>query len=288
MNTSYVTYRNLQIYVPENRLANGPTIGGINDYYMNSTQIEDVIVAPDHSVFNIPKPTSEIAGIIINQTGTGEYNHVHAAVVMGFKYGFVSADHVDMSDCFGIACQFPFTYPISAYAGTAWHLTAHWCPHYIYCPVSTICGYIAPGLAYVKIGLINIEDLTIASNPWTAYVDFINDSSNQLTGEIGYYFLQGHNPDFSKNGGTNVLATQLGSFGARTGTNNTNITFPLGDYDNSTVGIDMYFNRKLTGGTRLHFQAAPILQMEFMMPMSHHISARREPQAGINFIFMTH
>lgn len=218
-------FKNLQIYVPRNIGGGGPNIGGINCYYSASSSFENILVGIDGSFVNSGPRSNEVAGIITNQTGSETMTFIKNSAVAGFKYGWVTSDHAWGDNEQAYKCTYAFTYPISAYNGGGPKLVAHWCDHQVYVPKSTILGYIPPGLAYLNIGDLEIEPLTAGNN--SGYVDAVNDSANNGIGEVKIQWLQGHNSDFIRYGGANIIATQLGTFGNKV--TNTTTDFKLGD-----------------------------------------------------------
>ncbi len=245
-NASYATLKNFRILVPPNKNNGGPSIGGIDFYNLYSAELDNIMVEQDGAIYNLVQPTNEVAGIIMPKTGVDIFNYASNCAVAGFKYGWVTSDHFHGVNTSVEACVNAYVFPLSAYAGVFNHATVHWCTHVIYAPQDTILGGVPPGLAYCNFDLLNVENLPIPGiYTWANFVDIVNDSANNLQGNVNYYFLQGHATDFRKYNGGKVMCTQLGSYGNRLNTS-LDVNLPIGDTANGTSSIDL--NYKLSGG----------------------------------------
>jgi len=213
INYNNFTFRNLTIMVAQNIGNGGPSMGGINGYFMASLVTDNVGVYADGSIARSVKPTNEVAGICYSQKESEIQSVCSNTQVVGFKYGMIFFDGALINNGFAFICQHAFVFPSNAENIQANYLKAFWNINNIYFPNSTICGIIPSGTAYVNI--TNMQSEVFNAGVWYQYSFIVIDSGNNGHGNIGYTISQAggtfNNGLYNVFGGSNILSQAIGS-----------------------------------------------------------------------------
>lgn len=221
INYNEIVFKNLTILVPRNRYDGGPSIGGINGLYSSTTQIENVSVGIGGSINKQPKPTHDVAGIVIGKKDSEIYSYVKNSSTYGFKYGFIYNEDVSVDHCIAHASIFGHTITSANYPVVAGLLDGHWCQNTVYIPNHNLFGLfpLSPGVSQFSIQYLAAEIFdgsSLGAPAWLDYVHVVSDSGIRGRGTISAYSIGQaevglNNSKFNKFGGDSIFARQVGS-----------------------------------------------------------------------------
>lgn len=221
INYNEITFKNLNIFVARNKYNNGPSIGGINGFYSAATCIENITIGISGSVNRQPKPTHEIAGIVIGRKDSEIYSYIKNTSVFCMKYGFIYTEDVAVDKTIAHACIYGHTIADGNYPVVAGLMDAHWCEYSLYIPNQNLFGImpIVTGVNNFNIQYLACElfnGSSLGAPTWLNYTYVIADSASRGRGtvsawNIGQAEVGLNNSLFNKYGGDSIFTYQVGS-----------------------------------------------------------------------------
>lgn len=253
-NYSHFEVKDITLLTQINPNGSGPTVGGINAYYMADFYRSHVRVEVDGIVFNEPAPTADVAGIISPGISSEVMNYGEYNMVIGYRYGFVHSEHDMSNQEEALVCYWGHVFArnnASAYAG---RIETQWCTYDVAVPGLAILGSITADTSYFNISQLQVEALTtFVTGKWYNNVKTISDSLNLGRASLLYEITVSGSgyasyTTFSKLGGGNIKAAMIQDPAIPAGST-TQLQYNLNGFAAGSPSLTFDASNRLTIGT---------------------------------------
>jgi hypothetical protein len=208
-NNTRVNLRDLIFEVPPN-----PTFTCLNFEKSVSNRFEHVLVYTGSFNYTgtaglplIAEPThSNSYGVKVPGNNTGDYVYIEGVQVFGHYTGIKFGELTRCVFAESWACKYGFDFPFTHHAS--------FCDLLLSCGCQTAIIKTGSGTHYTRIGMLDIEHSNGDGGAWTQTVYDLIDASNELIGDLQFVSIAagvGNDHTFTKNGGANMLASEVGA-----------------------------------------------------------------------------
>lgn len=210
-NRTTVEIENIIFRVPSENTSNGPSLCGVNLRESNQAIVNRVRIDIDTSLFRSAEPTNEVFGLAMPKRDNGTVSSIELSKVMGFRYGFLIAEHTTMDQIEARVNYYAFAFDGSAHTIHGNRIIAQWNKHvFLYDSSFPTSNSTQVNL---KVDNLNIEARNHSPSKWYDNISTVEvvDAGNKIYGEVTYYIhLSGSgSPTWDQTGGDNLRAINL-------------------------------------------------------------------------------
>ncbi len=204
-NNTRVCFKDLVFWMPAN-----PTLTCLNMSRAVSSRFEHLMVhTGSTSQGTIAQPThSNAYGIRLPGNNTGDYVYVEGVQVFGHYTGLQVGELTMIIFAESWACINAFEFQFTFHPSKIEMLLSVWCQNGLVMAAGSTNPH------YTTIGLYDMEHANGSGPGWMDTVYDVNDASNLLRGDVKWMSIAaaiGLDHSFIKNGGTHMIATELGA-----------------------------------------------------------------------------
>lgn len=199
VNSTYLSAKNLTIYVAHNPASSGPVVGGISWKNGYDCQFDNIACSIDIDGYSSTLPSNDVTGIELPDNGANEDYIISNCIVVGFRSGYKFGEHAMFHQASAMCCYYGLNIKSGYHNSGATRACLSWCAYDIFvsgsAPIPTLANF-------------NIDaEWQVTGTKWYDSVNTIYDNSNLLTGQVFYTIIEAsvglNNSRFSMTGGTN-------------------------------------------------------------------------------------